>query len=365
MLTIDLSAIQNNWLRLASMTSASVAGVIKANAYGLGAKEVGTALYAAGCKEFFLATYDEALDARSFLPSDAVIYMLGGLRCVDLAELHNERIIPVLCSGFDIEQWLKLKKINSSVCQPALKINTGMNRFGIDSLEFSNLCADIKQITALRPALIMSHLACADDERHDKNTEQLNKFLISVEQIRKKLPHIRASLANSSGIFLGNAWHFDLVRPGAALYGLNPAPLQQNPMSQVLKLLLPIRQIRTLSLSESVGYGATATLPVGAKLAVVSGGYADGLHRTLGAQPAGILYGHRVNVVGRISMDSMIFDISAVSASEEELMNSSIEVIGEQLPLDEHIQANQQNLGYEVLTSLGDRFKRSYIGGDL
>lgn len=365
MLTIDLSAIQNNWLRLASMTRASVAGVIKANAYGLGAKEVGMALYTAGCREFFLATFDEAVVARSFLPPDAVIYMLGGLRGVDLEGLHNQQIIPVLCSGFDIEQWLKLKKINPSVFQPTLKINTGMNRFGIDGIELSSLCANIEQITALNPALIVSHLACADDEHHSKNAEQLNKFLISVVQIREKLPRIRASLANSSGIFLGKSWHFDLVRPGAALYGLNPMPLQQNPMSQVLKLALPIRQIRTLSVSESVGYGATANLPVGARLAVVSGGYADGLHRTLGAQPTGILYGHRVNVVGRISMDSMIFDISSVLASEEELMNSTIEVIGEQLPLDGVMQANRQSLGYEVLTSLGDRFKRSYVGGDL
>lgn len=363
-LTIDLNAIQQNWLKLSALTQSNVAGVIKANAYSLGAKEVGRALHAVGCREFFLASVEEAVAARSYLPSGAVIYVLGGLRNVDLSELHAKSLIPVLCSGYDLEQWLRFKTNTQTNAVAALKINTGMTRFGLDEREFTFLCEDESRLKTIKPSLLMSHLACADDPDHLQNDLQNDRFLNSFEQFKKILPAARASLANSSGIFLGKKWHFDLVRPGAALYGINPTPLKENPMSPVVRLTLPILQVRTLSASESIGYGATVNLLAGAKVVVVAAGYADGVHRTLGARPEGILLGHQVRAIGRISMDSMIFDVSHVAASDHDLMCSSIEVIGERFPLDRYMK-DSQSLGYEVLTSIGSRYKRNYLPGDV
>lgn len=364
MLTIDLHAIQKNWLQLVALSRTNVAGVIKANAYGLGAKEVGKALYAVGCREFFLASFDEASAARLYLPTDALIYVLGGLRNIDLVELHVRGIIPILCSGYDVEQWLAFKKTAKVNAIAGLKINTGMTRFGLDDSEFSLLCNNVEQLKAINPVLLLSHLSCADDSAHPQNHRQFNRFVKSVERIKEVFPSIRASLANSSGIFLGKEWHFNLVRPGAALYGINPTPLKSNPMNPVLGLTLPILQIRTLSDIEFIGYGATANLSAGARVAVVAGGYADGVHRSLGAQPEGMLLGHRVKAIGRISMDSMMFDISNLCESEDELMKASIEVIGDHFPLDVLMLKNH-SLGYEVLTSLGSRYQRNYLPGIL
>ncbi len=362
MLTIDLNAIQHNWLKLSSLTQSNVAGVIKANAYGLGAAEVGRALHAVGCREFFLASVDEAIAARSYLPGDAVVYVLGGLRNVDVSELYARNIIPVICSAYDVERWLKFKTACGINAAAALKINTGMTRFGLDEHDFYLLCGDESRLKAINPLILMSHLACADDSAHLQNHLQLDRFLKSFQCIKKLLPQIKASLANSSGFFLGKQWHFDLVRPGAALYGINPTPLEKNPMLPVVRLSLPILQIRRLDATELIGYGATVSLSAGAKVAVVAGGYADGVNRTLGAQPEGMLLGQRVKSIGRISMDSMIFDVSHIAASDEDLMCSSIDVVGEQFPLDKLIKDNQ-SLGYEVLTSIGSRYKRTYLSG--
>lgn len=364
MLTIDLSAIQKNWLQLADLTEASVAGVIKANAYGLGASEVGKALYAVGCREFFLASYEEALAARSYLPADTTVYLFGGLRSVDLAEIVTQKIIPVLYSTYDIDKWLLFKSAENLQSPAVIKINTGMTRFGLDAEQFAELCSDSERLTAINPVLLISHLSCADEAAHPHNRMQLERFIKSLACIKKVVPDIRASLANSSGIFLGAEWHYDLVRPGAALYGINPTPTRANPMRQVVKLALPILQVRRLSETELIGYGATGELPAGARIAVVAGGYADGAHRTLGLRPEGILLGHKVKAIGRISMDSMMFDISALEESEEQLMASSIELIGDHCPLDA-LMAGNPSLGYEVLTSLGSRYPRRYLPGVL
>lgn len=361
-LTIDLNAIQQNWLKLCALTRSNVAGVIKANAYGLGAAEVGSALYAIGCREFFLASLEEAVAARSYLPGDATIYVLGGLRNVDVVELFARKLIPVICSTYDVERWLKFKTDCGINAAAVLKVNTGMTRFGLDEHDFHLICNDISRLKAINPLMLMSHLACADDVEHQQNYLQLERFLRSFTQIKKNLPAAKASLANSSGIFLGNQWHFDLVRPGAALYGINPVPLKKNPMFPVVRLSLPILQIRRLSAPESIGYGATTSLSASSRVAVVAGGYADGVNRTLGAQPDGMLLGQRVTSVGRTSMDSMIFDISHVIASDDDLMCSSIEVVGEQYSLDRLMKDNQ-SLGYEVLTSIGSRYKREYLPG--
>lgn len=362
MLTIDLVAVQSNWRHISSISLASVAGVIKANAYGLGASQVGCALYAAGCREFFVATLDEALAARRFLPADALIYVLGGFRFGEEAEFIDTDLIPVLCSSWAVKRWAEQNTKLNLTARSALKINTGMTRFGLDVSEFKSLCNDTALMKAISPVLFMSHLACADEPLHPLNASQQQAFAQCVSCAKRILPHARISLANSSGIFLGSEWHYDLVRPGAALYGINPQPEHANPMRSVVKLSLPIIQIRTLEEEATLGYAAESSLPKGGRVAVVAGGYADGLHRTLGGQPEGELFGETVKSIGRISMDAAIFDISNVQVPTEQLLGQSIEVINDHFSLA-YLTRKNNLLGYEVLTSLGCRYTRNYLLG--
>ncbi len=360
MLTIDLSAIQANWLYISSVSQGTAAAVIKANAYGLGASRVGPALYSAGCRDFFVATLEEGLSARGFLPSDSLIYVLGGPRICETQEFIGAKLIPVLCSLSQIKDWAQQNQKQNCTFPSAVKLNTGMTRLGLDRYEFNFLCEDADLIKAINPVLLMSHLACADDPSHRLNSVQQQRFAQSAALIAKIIPSIRRSLANSSGIFLGSKWHFDLVRPGAAIYGINPQPKQVNPMMPVVRLSLPIIQVRTLDDDVTLGYGADASLQKGKRVAVVAGGYADGLHRTLGKQPEGDLCGYRVRTIGRISMDVTLFDISDVYLPSDQLLGQSIEVISENFTL-EYLSNKSQLLGYEVLTSLGGRYKRQYL----
>lgn len=364
MLTIDLAAIQSNWLKLQSIgAGAHVAGVIKANAYGLGADQVGKALYEVGCREFFFASISEALAARFFLSSDAIIYVLGGIRKGDERLLIESNLTPVLCSLSSIDGWAKANAALSSNAPSAIKVDTGMTRFGLDLRDFESLCHNENLLRAINPVLLMSHLACADDREHPLNLQQQYSFANCAKLIKALLPNLRFSLANSSGIFLGVQWHFDLLRPGAALYGINPVPNNSNPMLPVVRLSLPIMQVRTLDTSAAIGYGSSVVLPDGARIAVVAGGYADGLHRTLGLQPEGYLNGKRVRSVGRMSMDSTMFDISSLDLPSEQLLGLEIDVINSHLSL-EYLSKKNASLGYEILTSLGaGRYPREYLAG--
>lgn len=362
-LTIDLANIQSNWLKLKNMASdVCVAGVIKANAYGLGADRVGNALYAVGCREFFFASIDEALTSKAFLPDAAILYILGDIRAGDEFALIESNLTPVLCSFSSVKRWVKANTALSTRSPCAIKINTGMTRFGLDIGEFEELCRNAELLHALNPLLVMSHLACADDYQHPLNTIQRDRFSKCATLIKSLIPSIRCSLANSSGIFLGKEWHFDLLRPGAALYGVNPVPGASNPMLPVVRLSLPIVQVRKLEAPAAVGYGCSVNLADGARIAVVAGGYADGLHRTLGLQPEGYLNGQLVKAVGRMSMDSTMFDISPVSLSNDQLIGLEVEVINTSLSL-EYLHKKNAALGYEVLTSLGARYKRNYVTG--
>lgn len=361
MLTIDISAVKANWLKLQSIgAGVAVAGVIKANAYGLGAEKVGRALYDVGCREFFLASIDEALSARAFLPSDVTIYLLGGIGFGNESLLINSKITPVLCTFTALSNWAKINTALGTLSPSAIKINTGMNRFGLDLKEFEDLCSNADLLRAANPCLIMSHLACAEQPHHPLNTQQRDAFSGCVNSVKSIIPGLRFSLANSSGIFLGNKWYFDLLRPGAALYGINPTHGAPNPMSSVVRLSLPITQVRKLDTAGTVGYGGTVTLPAGARIAVVAGGYADGIHRTLGLQPEAYINGIMVNAAGRISMDSAVFDVSAIDLPDDQLIGTKAEVINESLSLD-YLSKKNGLLGYEVLTSLGNRYQRCYV----
>lgn len=363
-LTIDLAAIQSNWRRVNEEIDSSktcAAAVIKANAYGLGAEEVGLCLYESGCRDFFLATYEEAFTARQFLPLDARIFVLGGAPMGFETQCLQHRLTPVLFSLAEINRWQVACKAHKRIGACAIKVNTGMTRLGLDLNEFSALLEDVSASFAhMQPILIMSHLACADEPSNPLNDLQLKNFLYTVDLCKNLLSGVRFSLANSSGIFLGKEWHFDLVRPGAALYGINPQPQKLSPMRAVVSLSLPVLQIRKLQEDACIGYGASIELQKSSILAVVAGGYADGLHRTIGRQASGVIGKCRVPTVGRISMDTTVFDVSAVNKEillDENLM---IEVLGAEFTVDEMAERTSA-LGYEVLTSLGPRYERHYL----
>lgn len=360
-LTIDLAAVQKNWRRVNQElgSGSSAAAVIKANAYGLGAEVVGPALYAVGCREFFVATLEEGIAARDYLSASAVIYVLGGARVGAEALFLQHRLVPVLFTLPDIQRWQRFCAAQDAPGVCAIKIDTGMTRLGLDISAFQQFCQSIKHFDYLQVALVMSHLACADEFMHPLNRQQLDTFQPLVDMARLVMPQVRFSLANSSGVFLGKDWHFDLVRPGAALYGINPTPEKDSPVSPVIDLRLPVLQARWLQQPVSLGYGATVTLGPPARILVAAGGYADGLHRTLGGQGVGEILGRRIPVVGRISMDTTLFDATELKdmiLSE----NDMIEVCNKKLTVD-YLAGQNQALGYEILTSLGSRYQRQYL----
>jgi len=363
-LTINLSAVQANWrmLRDRAADGVDTAAVIKANAYGLGVHKVGRALHAIGCREFFFANVAEALAFKSYDLNDVKIYVLGGIRAGDEHHFIDNQFIPVLFSYDSVLRWASVCEEVGNPFPCALKINTGMTRLGLGVDEFESLCGDPALLKKIHPVVVMSHLACADEPTHSLNSEQLMQFSRCVDLAKISIPNIRYSLANSSGIFLGSEWHFDVLRPGAALYGINPVPEMPNPLNPVIHLALPILQIRRLTSASTIGYGAGVELPANSRVAVVAGGYADGLHRTLGLQPEGILCGRRIKSVGRMSMDLTIFDISDIDLPDDELMLQSVDVINDELSLD-YLMRKNSTLGYDILTSLGHRYKRVYVGG--
>ncbi|TQV67347.1 alanine racemase [Exilibacterium tricleocarpae] len=359
-LTIDLASIQRNWHAMCRQLKPGTecGAVIKASAYGLGSERVAPSLYAAGCRSFFVATVDEGVSARAYLPRNATLYVLAGVGRGREADCLSRGLVPVLFTVEQLQRWRELA--GSAPC--AIKVDTGMTRLGLDLGVFERLCDERQLLLDCNPILFMSHLACADEPEHPLNSHQLQRFQWALEKMRTLCPEIRLSLANSSGICLGEDWQFDLVRPGAALYGVNPQPGASSIVEPVVELRLPIIQVRDVPRAGvSVGYSATYTLERPARLAVALGGYADGIHRIVGSDGFGILAGRRVPVVGRISMDSTIFDITEVPVEQlPPAGGGHIQVLGPSLDVDE-VSARVGALGYETLTSLGDRYHRRYV----
>jgi len=361
-LVIDLDAIAANYLALRdSAAPATCAAVVKADAYGLGMNEVAPVLWRAGCKIFFVATLDEARSLRALLP-EAVIYVFAGLM-PGTAEIYSAQDLrPVLNSADEIREWAAFCSERGERLPCAVHIDSGMNRLGLSAEEVDQVASAGKLWQGLTLSLVMSHLACADRPDHPKSETQRRVF----DRLRARLPAAPASLANSAGILLGSDFVYDLVRPGLALYGGHPHRRGENPFRRVVHLKGRILQLRNAAPGETVGYGATRTMRKAARLAVVSVGYADGLFRALSVADdetgfAGYLGPHPAPIVGRVSMDLITLDVSSVP---EELAHRGawVELIGPNVPA--HVlAAHAGTIDYEVLTNLGRRALRRYIGG--
>ncbi|WP_298101805.1 alanine racemase [Bradyrhizobium sp.] len=357
-LTIDLDALVANWRKLEkTAVPAECSAVIKANAYGCGVAPVARALAAAGCKTFFVATPEEAAAARAVLPS-AIIYVLNGLIQNNGDAYARIDARPVIGDLNELAEWDVFCRRTGWAGGAAIHIDTGMQRLGLTITEAQGL---IPRIHAGDHgiSLVMSHLACAENLHHPMNARQLAAF----RGIASEFSGVPASLANSSGIFLGSAFQFDIVRPGAALYGVNPTPEADNPMLPVVDLKARVVQIRDVERGEGVGYGGNWTARRPTRLAIVSAGYADGYFRagssndgTRGADV--IIAGKRCPVAGRISMDLMAVDVTDLERNMVRRGHQAT-LIGGGITVDE-LAHHFGTIGYEVLTSLGTRYARVY-----
>ena len=360
-LTIDLAAIVANWQALSrQLLTVECAAVVKANAYGLGLKPVVAALADAGCKTFFVADIAEARTVRA-RAKDATVYVLHGftLQCAEaFIELAAR---PVINSMTELAEWDAFVADRAWQGGAALHVDTGMNRLGVSPEEAAAL-APRAQTQNHGIALLLSHFACADIPDHPLNAKQLQLF----RELRPLYSGIPASLANSSGIFLGDTTYFDLARPGAALYGINPTPGRPNPMRSVVELTGRVVQIRAVAREQTIGYGATWTARRNSRVAVVALGYANGLLRAGSASDehpggAAIVAGKRCPIVGRISMDLLMLDITDLPDGAVRRGDFAALIAGE-LGIDE-VAAAAGTIGYEVLTRLGMRCHLDYRGG--
>ncbi len=359
-LTIDLAAIEANWRAVSHRALTVECGaVVKANGYGLGIEPVTTTLAKAGCKTFFVADIAEARRVRS-RASDATIYVLNGCSPEDSPFFIELNARPVINSMTELAEWDAFVATHNWQGGAALQVDTGMNRLGITALEAAALAPRV-QTENHGISLLMSHLACAEIPDHPLTTTQINLF----RDIRALYSGIPASLANSSGIFVSDTTHCDLTRPGAALYGINPTPGRDNPMQGVVELTGRILQLRSVTASETVGYGATWKAKRTSRIAVVALGYADGLLRAASASDekpgaTALIAGKLCPIAGRISMDLICVDVTDLPDGAVHRGDLAT-FIGNGISVDD-FASSAGTIGYEVLTRLGMRCHVVYRG---
>src|SRR5258707_2182171 len=361
LLPVDLDAVVANWRKLEkTAVPAECGGVIKADAYGCGVEPVARALASAGCKTFFVATLEEARAARATVPS-AAIYVLNGFFQNTGEAYAKIDCRPVIGDLNELAEWDVFCRRTGWNGGAAIHIDTGMHRLGLNVTGAQGLIPRINAgdhgIT-----LVMSHLSSAEQLNNPVHVRQLTAF----REIPSLFTSVPTSLANSSGVYLGAPFQFDLVRPGAALYGVNPTPESDNPMQPVLELKARIVQMRNIERGETVGYGGTWTARRPTRIAVVSAGYADGYFRAAspngGPRPAAVVVaGKRCPIAGRVSMDLIAVDVTDLDKSAVR-RGHLVTLIGEGITVDE-LAHHFGTIGYEVLTSLGKRYARVYKGG--
>jgi alanine racemase len=361
-LTVDLDAVIANWRKLEkTAVPAECAGVVKADAYGCGADQVARALSNAGCKTFFVATLDEARVVRAAVPAAAAIYVLDGFFQNTGEAYAKIDCKPVIGDLNELAEWDVFCRRSGWSGGAAIHIDTGMNRLGMTVTEAQGI---IPRITAGDHGitLVMSHLASAELLHNPANARQLAAF----REIASLFSGVPASLANSSGVFLGAQFQFDLVRPGCALYGINPTPEADNPMQPVVDLKARIVKIRNVERGDTVGYGGTWTARRPTRIAIVSAGYADGYFRAASANDGTrgaevVIAGKRCPIAGRVSMDLIAVDVTDLDKSAVRRGHMAT-LLGEGITVDE-LAHHFGTIGYEVLTSLGRRYTRVYKGG--
>ncbi len=357
-LDINLKALVENWRQIRDLhPNARTSAVVKANAYGLGMIPVAEALWAEGCRTFFVALPHEGEELKKHLPR-AEVFVLAGVPRGEAGYFHEHGLTPVLNTWEEVEEWTAYNAARELRLPAAVHVDTGMNRLGLSPGEARRLSGHDNLLRNFRPCLLMSHLACADTPGHEMNGRQKALF----DEIRALFPSVPTSLANSAAAIAWPNWEYDLLRPGIALYGGNPFSERSNPMRAVATLYATVLQVREVRRGESVGYGATWTAKDDSRIAIIGVGYADGLFRRVAEGVAGpahvFVAGQFAPYVGRISMDLAAVDVSAIAPDVLE-RGMRVEVMGPHVSVDE-LACWAGTIAYEILTSLGPRFTRLY-----
>lgn len=339
-LNIGLDDIRANWRALAAMSDGETGAVVKADAYGLGAGKVARALAREGARKFFVAIAEEGAALRQELGPGPAIHVFSGHMPGDADMIRDTELVPMINS---IDQLIR--HVEALPGAPfGIQLDTGMNRLGMEPAEWG---AVAEVALEQRPVLVMSHLACADEPDHPMNAQQLRAFREMTDGLG-----IPRSLANTGGVLLGADYHFEVSRPGIGLYGGLPF-VDAHP---VVSLDLPVIQCRTLAPGETVGYGCDFAAVRETRIATVAAGYADGILRAMG--PKTHLYADDLAcpIAGRISMDLICVDITGLDDDP-----TSLELLGRHQSVDT-LADNAGTIGYEILTSLGSRYRRRYRG---
>ena len=351
-LVVDLGALAANYRAISALQpGARVAGVVKADAYGLGARPVSAALYGEGCRDFFVAHLLEALALRPTLPADARVFVLNGLAPGAEPVAADAGIVPVLNSLDQARRWADEGGRRGRRLPAALQVDSGMTRLGFSADEAEAFGADARLAGSLEVVLVMSHLACADETDHPANAGQFARFAALAD----RLPAAPRALANSGGAFL-DGFGLDMIRPGLALYGVHPVDGAVGPLRPVVTLSAPIIQLRDVPAGTGVGYGLAHTTDRTCRLATVAVGYADGWMRSLSGCGAVYCGGRRAPIVGRVSMDSIVVDVTGLP-DEAIRPGTMVELIGPHQSLAD-VARLAGTIPYEILTGLGQRFAR-------
>lgn len=358
LLTVDLSALVSNWRALSTLGGQAECGaVVKADGYGVGQIPVMRALLAAGCRTFFVATVVEGETARALAP-EATIYVLDGVAPGCALRLAAARLRPAIGSFAELEEWAAAGRTLGRKLEAAIHFDTGMNRLGFSPADAADVAERAK---AIAPTVVMSHLSTSQIPEAPVNARQIAAF----EETRRHFPGLAASMANSSAVFLPEKPHFELTRPGYALYGGNPTPGAANPMRAVVSLHARIIAMRDLAPGDCVGYDGIWTAARPSRVATIGAGYADGLPVSATAapkKPAGeaIVGGVRCPFIGRVSMDYIVLDVTD-APREAAQRGAWVELLGETIDV-EQLAGRARTIGYEVLTRLGRRYARRYVG---
>lgn len=364
---VDLDAIAENYrLIQATCPGAVVGAAVKADAYGLGVGPVTRTLADAGCETFFVATPAEGVHLRKTITA-AEIVVLNGPEPDGIAIFLAARLAPTLNSLAQIETWARADHTDAR--DAWLHIDTGMNRLGLGPAELDTLIAEPARLDGTGVSTILSHLACADTPDHPMNAVQRDSFKTACARLTRAIGPVRASLANSPGVFLGPEYHFDLVRPGASLYGIRPSTKNPNPMKQVIEIHTKILQVRDVDTPMTVGYGAAHQLTGTRRIATLAAGYADGYPRAVGNRTGNtegnsvcaFIDGQPAPLAGRISMDLITIDVTDLPAALCH-PGQTVELLGRNVTADDLADA-AGTIAYEVLSRLGPRLHVEYRGG--
>lgn len=343
-LTVDLDALAHNYRVMVEMAAPAAAGAaVKADCYGLGIEAPTTRLWQEGCRDFFVATIGEAAALRRVLPN-AVIHVLNGILPHEVEACRALHATPVLNTPEQVTLWQQ----HGGGGDADLMIDTGINRLGVRPEQLMDI-----DLSGFSIDILLSHLASADEPEGPLSTAQRERF----EAVFAAIPARRRSLANSAGIAEGNHYHFDLVRPGIALYGGIPHPRLDGLIRPVAHVEVQVIQVKTVPAGETIGYNATWQAPAPTRVATLAIGYADGYMRGFSNRGHVVLHGQRCPVIGRVSMDLLTVDISAVP---DVTPGDWATVLGQGISLEE--AAAWSGLSqYELLTVFGHRYERRYI----